>query len=102
MMLGRHESAEVKTGMQFLRDKTDEQINGGDRWAYAAYYGTIAMNLSGPDDMRAWYPKIRDHYLAIQKPDGSFGGRDARPGFDTAIALICLGMPYGYVPAYQR
>ena len=104
MMLGRHEAPEVKAGLEYLRKEVGAALNpqkgtGGEQTPYGMYYMTIAMNLSGPDDLKWWYPQARDNMLAKQSPDGAFGQRGE---YETATALIVLSMPYGFVPAYQR
>jgi hypothetical protein len=68
---------------------------------YAHYYAALVMYQAGSQDFKNWYPQIRDAMLSKQAANGSFaqGGRNT---YDTAIALIILSIPYGYVPAYQR
>lgn len=97
MMLGRHDAPEVKAGLEYLRKEAEGALKGSVSWSYGMYYMTIAMNLSGPDDLKWWYPQVRDVLLAKQTARGSFGG-----DYDTAIALVVLSMPYGFVPTYQR
>jgi hypothetical protein len=105
MMLGRHNAPEVKAGLEYLRKeaatalKSLKLMNMGEHWSYGMYYMTIAMNLSGPDNLKWWYPQVRDVLLPLQKADGTFGTRYEH---DTPIALIVLSMPYGFVPTYQR
>ena len=99
MMLGRHDAPEVKAGLAYLRKEAASALKGANNWPYAMYYMVIAMNLSGPDNLKWWYPQVRDVLLARQNPEGGFGKRSA---YDTATAVIVLSMPYGFVPTYQR
>lgn len=99
MMLGWHDAPEVKAGLQYLRKEAAGALKETFAWSYAMYYMTIAMNLSGPDNFKWWYPQVRDVLLAKQTADGFFGQRSE---YDTAVALVVLSMPYGFVPTYQR
>jgi hypothetical protein len=38
----------------------------------------------------------------MQQSDGSWMGDDVGTSYGTAIAVIILGLPYQYVPIYQR
>ena len=99
MMLGRHDAREVKLGLEYIRKEASGALKETTSWTYAMYYATVAMYIGSPKDFQWWYPQIRDVMLGKQSADGSFGKRSE---YDTAVALIVLGFPYGFVPTYQR
>ena len=99
MMLGRHEAREVKAGVKYLLKEAPEAAKNTHFYMYGMYYGTVCLYLAGSREFKMWYPLVRDVMLARQQPDGSVGRRAV---YDTAIAMIILSFPYGYVPAYQR
>jgi squalene cyclase len=101
MMLGRHEFKEVKDGVRYLQKEAPTAVKGTDHYMYGHYYAALVMYQAGSQEFKDWYPRIRDVMLSKQAANGSFaqGGRST---YDTAIALIILSIPYGYVPAYQR
>jgi hypothetical protein len=99
MMLGRHEVREVKEGVRYLQKEAPSALKNTDHYMYGQYYAALVMYQSSSQDFKTWYPQIRDILLGKQAAGGSFGGRSV---YDTAISLIILSIPYGYVPAYQR
>ena len=99
MMLGRHEFKEVKDGVRYLQKEGPKAVKNTDHYMYGHYYAALVMYQAGSQDFKNWYPQIRDVMLSRQASNGSFGQRST---YDTAIALIILSIPYGYVPAYQR
>ena len=100
MMLGKHEAREVKEGVRYLqREGAAGAMRQTDHYMYGHYYAAMVMYQAGDQEFKKWYPQIRDILLKRQQKSGNFGGRGA---YDTAISLIILSIPYGYVPAYQR
>lgn len=104
MMCGKHESSEVKGGIQYLNQQGNRKFRGGNHYFYAHYYAVQVMHQAGPDHFAKWYPQIRDVLVATQKPDGSWkgGARDAGPVYAASMAVIILATPYRFVPAYQK
>jgi hypothetical protein len=99
MLLGRHDAPQTMRGFEYIRKEAKKALGGTESWTYAMYYATCAMYIGNPKDFQWWYPQIRDILLSKQTADGSFGGRGE---YDTSVALIVLGFPYGFVPTYQR
>jgi hypothetical protein len=100
-MCGRHDSEEVTGGIKYLKDQGDPIFQRTTHWEYGHYYAAIGMYMSGKDDFRRWWPKARDAMLRknINDRKNTWGQRDP---YKSAMALIVLGLPYAYVPAYQR
>ncbi|MFQ5423892.1 MAG: prenyltransferase/squalene oxidase repeat-containing protein [Phycisphaerae bacterium] len=69
---------------------------------YAHLYMAQVMYLAGDQEWDAYFPKIRDSLLATQNEDGSWDGDSVGRVYGTAIALVILQLPYGYLPIMQR
>lgn len=104
MMCGEHDSHYVKDGIAYLMENTSQS----DRFrffCYAHYYFALVMYVSGEENHKRWHPVAQKTFLAVQADDGSFtrGGQGEKDAaYRTAMAVIVLGIPKGFVPAYQR
>jgi hypothetical protein len=58
------------------------------------------MYQAGEGYFQDWYPEIRNVLVAQQAKDGSWGG--GRGEYSTPMAILILGVPYRYLPIYQR
>ncbi len=94
LMAGEKNAPEVLSGLQYLQKNSKE-----DRWYYYGhYYAVQAMYQAGESYYQEWYPKIRDALLAKQDKDGNWKGE----GYETPMAILILGVPYRFLPIYQR
>jgi squalene cyclase len=101
ILCGQRDSKEVQRGLEYLRT---QGINADDsRWFYYGhYYAVQAMYQSGEKDFQAWYPKIRDALVNKQRKDGSWADLPSPDSYCTPMAILILGVPYRYLPIYQR
>lgn len=104
LMSGERESKEVQMGLEYLRRYPASKFTSGEHYFYAHYYAVQAMYQAGDTYYQEWYPKIRDALLGRQRKDGSWsgGGEENDPAYATAMAILVLGVPYRYLPIYQR
>jgi hypothetical protein len=81
-------------------------VNQGGAWGghyfYTHFYMAQCMYQRGGKQWKAYYPKIRDHMLQLQSPDGSWNGDNVGTTYGTALATIILQLPYGYLPICQK
>ncbi len=87
--------------MEYLK----RNFGGRPHYWYGHYYAAHAMHQVGGKEWRDWYKAERDLLLARQSRDGSwndFYGGEVGPAYRTAIAVIILSVPTGYLPIYQR
>jgi len=98
------DSVSIRRGLDYLLKADNSKFQSVSYYFYAHYYAIQAMYQSGEANYQRWYPSIRDAVLARQRPDGSFSGADAgaSPAYSTAMAVLILGVPYRYLPIYQR
>ena len=101
LVCGDRNSSELKSGLEYLRkvEKSKfDRLPDSTWYYYGHYYAAVAMFLAGDSYHRDWYPQIRDALLKKQKADGSFNGED----YGTPMAILILGIPYRFIPIYQR
>jgi squalene cyclase len=102
LMCGERSSRAVGAGLTYLRRyDANKKWTGSDHYFYGHYYAIQAMYQAGEAYYQEWYPHIRDALLARQRSDGSWDrGHDV--GYGTAMAILTLGVPYRFLPIYQR
>jgi squalene cyclase len=93
LMCGDRESPAVHKGLQYLKSHPAQ-----NQWfMYGQYYAVQAMYQAGEGYYQQWYPKIRDTLLQSQKENGAWG-----EDYQTPMAMLILGVPYRFLPIYQR
>ena len=103
MMCGQRDSEEVKQGLEYLKKEPDSKFERTEFYGYAHYYAIQCMYQAGEEDYQTWYPKIRNALLKKQRPDGCWSGFErGDASYATSIAILVLGVPYRFLPIYQR
>lgn len=103
MISGDRESRQALRGLDYLQKQPDEVFSKADYYSYGHYYAIQVMYQAGESHYAAWYPKIRDAQLKSQKKDGFWQNPgDPDPAYGTSMAILMLGVPYRYLPIYQR
>jgi hypothetical protein len=100
-LTGEHKSKEIPGAIKYLKNN----FNSNQHYWYGHYYASHAMHQVGGKDWKDWYAKMVDTFLPLQKPDGSWSGKDHNspgPVYDTSIAVMALSVPMNYLPIYQR
>jgi hypothetical protein len=93
MMCGQRDSDAVRRGLDYLLKNSKD----GKWFYYGHYYAVLAMYQGGDRYYRQWYPKVREEVLARQRDDGAWGD-----DYTTPMAILVLGVPYRFLPIYQR
>jgi len=104
LMCGQRDSRAVLMGLEYLRRLPDGKFTEERFYYYGHYYAIQAMYQAGESYYQEWYPRIRDALLAKQKPDGGWhgGGEEGDPAYSTSMSILILGVPYRFLPIYQR
>jgi squalene cyclase len=103
MMCGQRETSAVKQGLDYLRKYPENKFKDVHFYYYAHYYAIQCMYQAGDDYYQPWYPNVRNSLLSKQTSDGSWPeGERASPAFNTGVAILVLGVPYRFLPIYQR
>ena len=92
----------VQAGLGYLFRYPRDKFVDTRYYYYAHYYAIQAMYQAGENYYQKWYPKIHDGLLNRQKMDGSWRGGSGGGHFSTCLAVLTLGMPYRFLPVYQR
>jgi len=107
MLSGKRDDLSVRRAMNYLKDYDDSKFSPEDSerefkfFYYAHYYGIQAMYQSGEEDFKDWYAQILKTLLETQEDDGSW--KSGHGGvYGTGMAILIAGVPYRYLPIYQR
>lgn len=107
IMCGHLRHKATQRGLLFLRDYAPNNnpnrkfAKDYPRFHYAHYYAIQAMYQSGEANFKAWYPRVAATILSQQTKDGSWRGAHGQ-AYGTSISILILGVPYRYLPIYQR
>lgn len=102
LMCGEREHAAVKGGIRYLEELPAAKFTQTEYYYYGHYYAIQSMYQAGEAHYQQWYPRIRDALVAKQTADGSWPGGEGGPDFCTSLAVLILGVPYRFLPIYQR
>jgi hypothetical protein len=97
-LCGEYEAVETRRGLQYLQQQAKKFDGDVPNYFYAQYYAMQAMyQARDSKQWNAWYTAQCKNILARQAPNGEIGG-----GIDTSFAILALGLPYRFLPIYQR
>jgi len=109
--LGRYHSAEVKRGLDYLRRSLSRvaprYLDAASRYSfYGNFYAAQTFHLAGGDLWRKWYPAALKQLIGSGKREGPTLRWEDRLGFGTeyatAMAVLTLEVPLGYLPIFQK
>lgn len=105
MLSGKRDHHSVRRGMNYLKSEDDAKFDmeaKKEAYHYAHYYAVQAMYQASEKDFKDWYPKIIKELLKSQEASGSIGTGTHGPVYSTSMSILVLGVPYRYLPIYQR
>ena len=94
--VGLHNDPTVPDIVEYLVKNAFNDMKDHQFW-YGHYYTSVALYHYGGDAWKGYYPKIANHIL---KEWGDRGHH--RDVLTTSWAILILGVPYRYLPIYQR
>ena len=97
LITGQRDTREVRKALEYLQRLPDSKFKDEHFFYYGHYYAIQSMYQAGESYYQQWYPRIRDSLIARQGKDGGWGG-----AVDTGMAILVLGVPYRFLPIYQR
>jgi hypothetical protein len=102
IMSGERDHPRTRQGLAILAAYPDVKFKTSQGYfLYAHYYAVQDMYQAGDKFFQPWFPKIAATLVNEQWKDGSWNiGAD--PVFSTGMAILILGVPYRFVPIYQR
>ncbi len=105
--LGRYGGAEVKSGIAYMQ----RRLNGvGSRPLDAArhypfygnFYAAQAFYLAGEATWNTWYPRALKQLIARGTRNGGTWTSRFGEEYATAMAVLILEVPLGYLPIFQK
>ncbi|MFG0334554.1 MAG: prenyltransferase/squalene oxidase repeat-containing protein, partial [Maioricimonas sp. JB049] len=101
---GVYEGPEIERGLDYLHGFLPGSARSRNRkyYFYAQYYAVQAAWHANGDLWREWFPAVRDELLLMQRSDGSWINAGIGPEYATAMALLVLEVPNGFLPIFQR
>ncbi|MBQ65147.1 MAG: prenyltransferase [Euryarchaeota archaeon] len=102
IMCGQLRHKATQRGLAFLKAYPDRKFDKNyPRFHYSHYYAIQAMYQAGESDFQSWYPRIAATIVSKQQQDGSWSGAHGTV-YGTGFSILILGVPYRYLPIYQR
>jgi hypothetical protein len=101
IMCGQRNHPAVKRGIRFMHAYPEQKFSGGSHFLYANYYAVQCMYQSSAADFNAYYPQVSNALLAKQRENGSWSIKEG-DAYSTSMAILILGVPYRFLPIYQR
>ena len=97
------DSRPVRGGLSYLSKYPKSKFSKSEKWFfYGHYYAMQAMYQAGESYYQSWYPQIQRTLLRLQQSDGSWRGSEGGTEYATAMGVLILGVPYRFLPIYQR
>ncbi len=98
-MCGEYEAKEARQGILYLQKHSGDFEQGMKHYYYAQYYAMQCMYQARESKLwNQWYAAQCKGLMARQKPTGSWD----QSVVDTSFAILAMGLPYRYLPIYQR
>jgi hypothetical protein len=97
---GEYGSPGIEKGFEYL----SRNMRLDDRthfWYYTHFYAVQAMYQRGLPEWKSYYTRLRQQLLGARNPEGAWQDGNG-PVFATSIAVLCLEVPLGYLPIFQR
>lgn len=101
---GVHEGPAIERGLDYLMEFVpgDAQSRNQEYYFYGQYYAAQAVWHADGDQWRIWYPQARDELIELQLREGRWSDPWIGDEYATAMALIVLQTPNGYLPIFER
>ncbi len=100
---GEYGSPGIERGFEYLSRnmRLDDKTHF---WFYTHFYAVQAMYQRGLPEWKSYYTKLRQQLLAEGATNSEHAWQDPQigPVFGTAVAVLCLEVPLGYLPIFQR
>lgn len=102
MLSDQHKHPATRGGVAYIAAQSDLAFESTGHYYYAHYYAVQAMYQAGDKHFNQWYPRISEALLKKQNEDGSWGTHGRTNPVETGFAILTLGVPYRYLPIYQK
>jgi hypothetical protein len=94
--VGLYEDPIIPDVVDYLMETAFGEKKYNHYW-YGHYYASVGLYHYGGEPWKAYYPQIKEKILKDWQKHGHYGSL-----LDTSWAVLILGVPYRYLPIYQR
>ena len=99
---GKYDEPLIRKITDYMHRNIDPQWGYGHHAEYVQYYLTQAKFVIGGKHWLPFYKQSAEMFIAEQALDGYWDGADGGELYGTALALLCLQIPYNRLAVYQR
>ena len=97
MLCGARNHPAARGGAAFVYSHPDSVYESAGNFGYSHYYAAQAMYQAGDKYFNRYYSKISKALLKKQGKKGDWGG-----AVGTGFSILTLGVPYRFLPIYQK
>lgn len=102
MLSGERKHPATRAGVAYVFSAPAVNYDSTTHYYYSHYYAAQAMYQAGDKYFTPYYTRISKALLAKQKEDGGWVAHGAANCVDTGFAILTLGVPYRFLPIYQK
>jgi hypothetical protein len=110
LFCGDYKASALKEPLDWLMRGRQRKEDAKSMWPYAHYYGMICMYRAGGQGgkfleyWKKWYPDVSKEVITKQVKTGANRGQFPLGNgiWSTGMCVLMLGVPYRYLPIYQR
>jgi len=84
------------------RRYTVDDLHNRNYFTFGCFYASLAMYMCGDTFWIPWYQKAHQVLATLQRKDGEFYDQHDNTVYSTAMALMALQAPIGYLSIYER
>lgn len=99
LLAGERDAPEVAKAVAYLMQRKDSDVQ---YFYYGHYYAAQGMHLLGGEEWKTWHNFISRALVSRQQQNGSWSGSGEDTIQSTAMGILVLTIPNGYLPIYQR
>ena len=105
-LTGVYDGAAIERGLEYMRREdpvTSYQASEPFPWYGRLYAAQAYWQYRELRHFRRFYPELVQRLAAeVRDEDGSFSSGEYGDAYATAMAALCLSVPFGYLPSFQR
>ena len=102
MLGGKRKHPATRGGIAYVNSIPAVNFQSSSNFFYGHYYSAQVMYQAGDKHFNNYYPKISKSLLNMQNKDGGWGHHGGTNLVDTGFAILTLGVPYRFLPIYQK
>ena len=102
MLNGKRKHPAARSGVAYVYSSPSANFVNTSNYYYSHYYAAQAMYQAGDKYFNAYYSNITKALLSKQNENGGWVAHGQPNCVDTSFAILTLGVPYRFLPIYQK